>query len=144
KPVLAGEDEAARTETRNTAGWVLDNLLLLLHPFMPFITEELAQSRGRNEMLILSGWPGFDRGLADLAVAAEIDWMIRLVSEIRALRAEMNVPPGARIPALLQDASAETLRRLDIHRDTILRLARLSEIGPVSGAAPAGAVQLVV
>src|SRR5690606_38039257 len=100
--------------------------------------------RGRTGMLIRSDWPHFDPALADPAVAAEIDWLIRLVGEIRALRAEMNVPPGARIPALLQGASVETLRRLGVHRDTILRLARLERIEPLSGSVPAGAVQLVV
>ena len=143
KPILDGADADARTETQRTAGWVLDQILLLLHPFMPFITEELAQHRGRSELLICSPWPHYDERLSDSATAAEVDWVIDLVSGVRTIRAEMNVPPAARIPALLQGAGEETLRRLGAHRDYILRLARLERIEPLAGAAPAGAVQLV-
>src|SRR5690606_1596427 len=144
KPILDGADDAARKETQATTGWVLDRLLLRRHPFMPSVTEELAEKRGRTDPLITSRWPEPDAARADPAAAAEMDWVIRLITQIRAVRAEMNVPPGARITALLQGASDETLRRLDIHRGYILRLARLETIEPLSGEIPAGAVQVIV
>src|SRR5690606_34091579 len=99
----------------------------LLHPIMPFVTEELWEKMGRGESrpLIVSAWPEADARLVDEAAAAEMNWVIRLVGEIRAVRSEMNVPPAARIPLLVQGAEARTAARLDTHRDLIQTLARL-------------------
>ncbi|HYE01276.1 MAG TPA: class I tRNA ligase family protein, partial [Alphaproteobacteria bacterium] len=147
KPILNGTDEAAKAETRATTAWALEQILHLLNPMMPFITEELwdklAGPAGREKPLIVTRWPEYAAG-ADEAARAEMDWVIRLISTIRGVRNEMNVPAGAHIAALLKDAGAETARRLDTHRDLILRLARLASIDLHSGEPPKGAVQAVI
>ncbi|HWU94886.1 MAG TPA: valine--tRNA ligase, partial [Sphingomonas sp.] len=99
KPVLQSEGAEGAEETRAVAGWVLDQILVMLHPFMPFITEELWSKMGpRDHELIVAKWPMADARALDPSAAQEIDWLIRLVSEIRAARTELNVPPGARLP----------------------------------------------
>ena len=129
KPILNGSDEAAKAETRATAAWVMDQILLLLHPFMPFVTEELWQNTGeRKQWLIASAWPSY-KGLGDTAADAEMEWVIRFVSEVRSVRAEMNVPAGAKIACVLVGANAETRRRAAAWENEIMRLARLSSIG---------------
>ena len=100
KPILTGEDEAAKAETRATAAWVLDQILKLLHPFMPFITEELwahmvEHGVKRRALLALSEWPQYS-GLESREADEEIGWVVRVVSEIRSVRTEMNVPAGPR------------------------------------------------
>ncbi|HZS65311.1 MAG TPA: valine--tRNA ligase [Xanthobacteraceae bacterium] len=147
KPVLTGPDGAAKEETRATAAWALDEILKLLHPFMPFVTEELwrvtAEQRApRHHLLLIEAWPQHD-GLEDAAAEAEIGWVIDLVTAIRSVRAEMNVPPATQIPLLLAGASADTKARGQRWAEFIKRLARLSAIG-FADAAPAGSVQLVV
>ena len=149
KPILSGDDAAAGAETRAATGWVLDQLLHLLHPIMPFVTEELwgelaPEGAPRSGPLITSDWPVFAGGLADADAKSEMDWVVRVISEIRTVRAELNVPPGAKIPLLVKDAGAAGRKRLDTHGDLISRLARLDDIGLVDGAAPKGAVQAVV
>jgi valyl-tRNA synthetase len=145
KPILAGDDAAAAAETRATTAWALGQLLHLMHPVMPFVTEELWESlSGGGAALVTEAWPRYDDALIDRAAAAEIDWVIRLVSEVRATRAEMNVPVAARIPLLIKDAGATTRERLETHRDIVERLARLSESGIHDGAVPDGAVQIVL
>jgi valyl-tRNA synthetase len=144
KPVFQGGDDAAAAETRATAAWVLDRILILLHPFMPFVTEELWAEAKRTEMLISSRWP--EAGLApdDAAVQGEMDWVVRLISQVRARRAEMRVPAAVKIPLLLKDAGPDTLARLHTHRALICGLARLSSAGAADGEAPEGAVQDVI
>jgi len=146
KPLLMGDDEAAKSETRACVAWTLDQILKLLHPFMPFITEELwahmvEHGEGRSSLLTLSAWPMLE-GNEDDAADAEIGWVIELVSEIRSVRSEMNVPAGAKIPLLLVAADAKIRMRCDRHEDTIARLARLDEI-TFSDAAPKGAALIV-
>ncbi len=129
-------------ETRAVAGWVFDQILVLLHPFMPFITEELWHAMGRREGdLIVARWPQADARALDPDAAREIDWLIRLVSEIRAARAELNVPPGAKLALHVHDAAASTVARLARQTAAIARLAR---IDPVAGDAAAGAAAQVV
>ncbi|HKT16056.1 MAG TPA: class I tRNA ligase family protein, partial [Allosphingosinicella sp.] len=142
-PVLSPGDEAAE-ETRAVAGWVLDQILVMLHPFMPFITEELWHAMGeRSCELITARWPVPDARALDPLAGPEIDWLIRLVSGIRAARAELGVPPGARLGLHARDADAQTLTRLKTHGTAIGRLARIEAISP--DPAPAGgAAQLVV
>ncbi|MBD8679548.1 valine--tRNA ligase [Sphingomonas sp. CFBP 13720] len=146
KPVLQGGAEGG-DETRAVAGWVLDQILVMLHPFMPFITEELWHALAdpahpRSNDLIVARWPMADARAIDPAAAQEIDWLIRLVSEIRAARTELNVPPGARLPLYVRDASAATLARLTAQDAVLARLARVDRI---DGDAPAGgALQIVV
>jgi valyl-tRNA synthetase len=154
KPILNGTDEAAKAETRATTAWVLERILHILHPLMPFVTEELweqlfrdaqvGQGRGREGMLMSQPWPEFDPSLIDEEARAELDWVIRLVSGVRTIRSEMNVPVSAQIKVLLKDAGERTIRRLDTHRDVIQRLARLSSIVATQEAAPRDAVQTVL
>jgi valyl-tRNA synthetase len=146
KPVLMGEDGPAKDETRKTAAWVLDQILTLLHPFMPFVTEELwhAFERIRDTDLILGAWPTGLDGLIDVDATAELDWLIRLVTEIRSVRSEMNVPPGAKITLLTQGTSAATDARLAAHDEVLKRVARLEAVYKVDGTPPAGSIQTVV
>ena len=148
KPVLNGTDEAAKAETRAMTAWVLDTCLTVLHPFSPFITEELWAKLGevgpaRTGLLITTPWPKLPADWIEPKAEAEIDWVVDLVTQVRSVRAEMNVPPGARPPLTLAGASAETLDRLARHKDLILTLARLDSVTEVD-AAPAGAVPFVV
>jgi len=130
-------------ETRKVAGWVLDQILVLLHPFMPFITEELWSKMGpRDSELIVARWPMADARAIDPEASKEIDWLIRLVSEVRAARNELNVPPGTRMPFLVRDADATTLARLDRQAAAIARLARIDRIE--GGAPVGGALQVVI
>ena len=145
KPILAGPDAAAAAETRAAAAFVLDRALTLLHPFMPFVTEELwakrAPGEGRASLLMLAPWPG-QHGFQNAGADAEIGWVIRFISEVRSVRAEMNVPAGAKVPLVISGANAETEARVARHQETLLRLARLETIE--FGKPPAGAVQLVL
>ncbi len=146
KPVFSGTDEAAKAETRATTAWALEQILNLLNPIMPFETEELWRhlaDRG-DATLVTQPWPDYPAGLVDPQATAEMDWVIRLISAVRTIRSEMNVPPAAELPATLRDASAETKRRLDSHGALIRRLARLASI-EVSDAVPAkGSAQAVI
>jgi valyl-tRNA synthetase len=127
KPLLAGEDEIAKAETRATLAFVIDQAELLLHPFMPFITEALHQDRGGNALLALSRWPSLT-GLEDKSAEAEIGWIIEMVSEIRSARSDMNVPPGAEIPLVLVSASAQTSALAQKHAPLLQRLAKIGSI----------------
>ncbi len=153
KPLLTGPDGPAKDETRAMAAWALDEILKLLHPFMPFITEELwavtaEQGPQRSSLLTLSDWPK-PEGLVDAKAEAEIGWVIDLVSAIRSLRAEMNIVNAIPvvlvndIPLPLADTSAETNARAERWAEIIRRLARVSEIS-FAASAPEGSVQLVV
>src|SRR6185437_11618468 len=148
KPVLNGNDEDDKAEARDTAAWVLDRILQLLHPFMPFITEELwariaEHAVPRRSMLMLSPWPDLSGLPENEEARAEMNWLIDLVSGVRSVRAEMNVPPSARIALLLKDAGAETAKRLARHRDVALTLARLSS-ARVSSDIPENSAQFVL
>jgi len=129
-------------ETKAVAGWVLDQILVMLHPFMPFVTEELWSKLGvRDYDLIVAKWPIADARAMDPAAGKEVDWLIRLVSEVRSSRTELNVPPGARLAVYLRDASAETQARFDRLAPAIARLARIDR---ADGEATGGAAQVVV
>ncbi len=143
KPILSGTDEAAKAETRATAAWVLDQIFLLLHPFMPFLTEELWQkTAARKQWLMMSDWPAH-RGLGDAAADAEMNWVIRLVSGIRSVRSEMNVPAGAKIACVLVGAGQEARRRAGSWEAEIMRLARLSSLA-FEDQVPKHAAQMVL
>ena len=145
KSELQNGTAEAKAETRVVAGWALDRILQLLHPFMPFVTEELWQQTGKREaMLIESAWPELSEDLVDLSADAEMDWVIRLISEVRAVRAEMNVPAKAQIGLWLNGAGEENLRRLQDHAEAIIRLARLEGILEGDREVPTGAVQIVL
>jgi valyl-tRNA synthetase len=147
KPVLLGPDSPAKAETRAATAWVLDEILKLLHPFMPFVTEELwavtaEQGPRRERPLILAAWPQHD-GLDNASAEAEMGWVIDIITAVRSVRAEMNIPPATLTPLILINASAETRARADLWADVVKRLARVSDIS-FADAMPQGAVQLIV
>ena len=143
KPLFMGDDEAAKAETRATTAFVLDQALKLLHPFMPFVTEELwAQTGTRDSQLITAAWPQLD-GLTDTDAQAEMDWLIGLVTDLRRLRAEMNIPPGAQLDVAVIGASTETLARLERQDTLVKRMARLASV-TASDSAPQASAQTVV
>ncbi|HYD44110.1 MAG TPA: class I tRNA ligase family protein, partial [Phenylobacterium sp.] len=144
KPILNGDDEAARAETRATTAWALDEILKLLHPISPFLTEELWDKTAefgsaRDGLLITAAWPDLPQSYVDPAADAEINWLVALITEVRQVRAEMNVPPGARIPLAVIGADAEVSARLKRHGDLIRTLGRLDSIreaeAPAAGSA---------
>ena len=128
KPILGGTDEAAKKETQASAAWVLDQILVLLHPFMPFVTEELwQQTAPREHWLMEAEWPAY-KGLGDAKADAEIEWVIRIISEIRSVRAEMNISGGLKIPCVLVGAGKDSRRVAATWENEIIRLARLSSL----------------
>ncbi len=147
KPVLSGPDGAAKDETRATTAFVLDVALKLLHPFMPFLTEELWARTGevgpaRDGLLTLAAWPDLS-GLEAPDAVDEVGWVLDLITEVRSVRAEMNVPAGAQVPLVLVEASAATQARAKAWDDALRRLARLSSI-TFADAMPSESVQMVV
>ena len=132
KPVMTGEDAVLKAETQATAAFILDEILKLLHPFMPFVTEELWAETGktgpaRETLLIHADWPALD-GLAKPAADAEMEWLIAVISGIRSVRAEMNVPAGAKIALEIVGADDVTRSRTATHQTAIERLARISGV----------------
>ncbi|MGF6159872.1 valyl-tRNA synthetase [Ensifer sp. KUDG1] len=146
KPIFGGEDEAAKRESQACVAYVLDEIYKLLHPFMPFMTEELwAQTAGegqeRSTLLCHAEWPA--PSYADDTAADEINWLIDLVSGIRSVRSEMNVPPAATAPLIVVGANNLTRERLQQHAQAIGRLARVEHIDHAT-VAPRGSAQIVV
>ncbi|WP_036260520.1 valine--tRNA ligase [Methylocapsa aurea] len=147
KPLLQGADGPQKDETRAATAFVLDEIVKLLHPFMPFITEELwgikgAEGPARTSLLALTEWPWLD-GCENPAAEAEIGWLVDLVSEVRSVRSEMNVPAAALIPLVLVGANAEIEARAKIWEETLKRLARLSELS-FAAEPPEKSVQAIV
>ncbi|MBM3567308.1 MAG: valine--tRNA ligase [Alphaproteobacteria bacterium] len=145
KPVLGGGNAAAKAETQAVAAAVLGDLLRLLHPFIPFVTEGLWQrlvykSEGP---LMLGAWPTHATP-ADDGAGAEMDWVVRLISAVRAARAEMNVPAAAKLNLRLRGADAATAARLAAHQEEILRLARLESAQVGEAPAEKGDMQIVL
>jgi len=144
KPILNGDDEAAKAETRATMAWVFDQVLLMLHPIMPYVTEELwSKISDRNSMLMLADWPKLE-GLENADAEAEMDWVVRLISSVRTVRSEMNVEPKAQLTLRLKDASDVTLARLATNRDLIHRLARIEDSSALEGEVEKGSVSTVL
>ena len=146
KPVLNGPDSAEKEEVRATAAHVFGLLLRLLHPAMPFVTEHLWHEMGYGapNSLIRTAWPTTVT-VADADEAhAEIDWVVRLVTEVRSVRAEMRVSPSALAPIFLLGASKQMFEIADRWSDAIKRMARATTIGPLVGPSPPNAVQLVL
>jgi len=148
KPVLqSGEDGPARAETQATIAYVLDEVYGLLHPFMPFVTEELWAIKGevgpqRAGVLALGPWPRADFPI-DLAAEEELGWVVDLISEIRSVRSEMGVPPAALLPLTLVQAGDAMARSAGRWAETIKRLARIAEVD-FAEHPPAGSLQIVV
>ncbi len=147
KPVLQGEDASAADETRIVAGWVLDQIIVMLHPFMPFITEELwhamaAENGGRNYDLIVAKWPE-PKAAVDAAAKAEVDWLIKLVSEVRSTKVELNIAPGTKMTAHVRDGDDDLRSKITRQNAALDRVGRLETIS--FDPSPEGAsAQLVV
>jgi len=147
KPVLQGEDASAADETRTVAGWVLDQIIVMLHPFMPFITEELwhamaAETGGRDYDLIVAKWPE-PKAAVDAAAKAEVDWLIKLVSEVRSTKVELNIAPGTKMTAHVRDGDDDLRAKIARQNAALDRVGRLDTIS--FDPAPEGAsAQIVV
>ncbi len=142
KPIFMGEDEQEKAEAQACMAYVLDETYKLLHPFMPFMTEELfAHTASRSQLLCHADWPQAD--VADQDAADEINWLIDLVSGLRSARSEMNVPPSAVAPLVMVGANEATTLRMRRHEAAIRRLARVESI-EAADHAPKGAAQIVV
>ncbi len=143
KPAMAGPDAA---EVKATAAHVLGMVLRLLHPAMPFLTEELWEKFGYGPQgsLIHANWPEAVNVPGAEAARAELDWVVALISEVRTVRAEMNIAPSNTTPILLKDASAESLSRAEAWIDPIRRLARATEVQSLTGDIPKGVAQAVL
>ncbi len=140
-------DDAVVSEIRAATAWVLDQVLILLSPIMPFFTEELYQqmvARPKGTMLLTSSWPEYPSVFNYPGASEEMSWLIRFISEIRSVRSDMNVPAGAKITLLVKDASAQTRTRLESYDEIIRRMARLEKVELLTGAAPKGSVQTVL
>jgi len=147
KPVLQGADGPAKQEVRAVVSYVLDQICKILHPFMPFLTEELwgvtaDAAGGRDGVLALAPWP-VDPAVEAAAAESELGWVVELISGIRSARSETNVPAGAQIPLVLVGASEATRNAAGLWGDTIRRLARVSEIS-FADAVTGRAIQLLV
>jgi valyl-tRNA synthetase len=146
KPIFQSGGEAAKVETRATTAWARDQILKLLHPFMPFITEELWAATAptpRGTLLVLAEWPGIAAPKDAEAARAEMNWVIELIKGVRSVRAEMNVPAGAKVPLVMTGASADSAARLARHIDVIASLARLTS-AEAAPAIPKGSAQFVL
>ncbi len=143
KPILAEGDDSAKVETRATGAHVLGIILRLLHPFMPHITEALWAELREDEdrVLALSRWPVPE--FADAGAAAEINWLVELVSAVRSVRSEMNVPSAAKTQLVVMAQDGELVARLQRHKVAVERLARVEGIA-TNGQAPHHAAQIVV
>lgn len=145
KPVFMGEDEAAKAESQAVAAFVLDEVYKLLHPFMPFMTEELwdhtAGDVERESLICHAAWPA--PSFKDEEAAADVNWLIELVTGIRSVRSEMNVPASAIAPLVMVGTSDQTQARLARHESTLKRLARVGEI-TLTEDAPGNSAQIVI
>ena len=131
KPIFQGEDENEKKEAQACVAWVLEQVYKILHPFMPYMTEELwaltaTDKHKRNTMLALAPWP--DINFRDEKAAEDINWLIDVVGGIRSARAEMNVPAGAMAPLVIVEAGQTTKERVGRHEAAIKRLARIETI----------------
>tara|TARA_A100001015_G_scaffold96815_1_gene107504 strand:- start:5316 stop:7979 length:2664 start_codon:yes stop_codon:yes gene_type:complete len=147
KPILQGEDEAAKIEVQAAAQWGLQNALKLLHPFMPYVTEELWQeikpADATVKFLMLETWPQIPKDVLNKDADAEINWVIKAITIIRSVRSEMNVPAGSKIPLIVSASNDLTQERLTRHEDVLKRLARLDTVS-VQNNFPEGAIQSIV
>ncbi len=144
KPMFKSDDAAIVAETRATMAWAIDQCLIMLHPIMPYITEQLwGDIADRPKMLIHADWPTYGDELIDKAADEEMNWVIGLIESIRSVRAEMRVNAGAKIPMIQLELSDAGKAALKGNRVLIDRLARLSDISSAA-TAPKGAVTITV
>ena len=143
KPVLQAGDETAE-EVKKTTGWVLQQILILLNPFMPFVTEELYEQLISGEQQIVSmDWPEYDAALTEGCQSQQMNWFISLISEIRSVRADMNVPAGAKIQLMIKDADEYTQGFINKFQDILKAMARLESV-EFTDSAPKGSIQTIV
>ncbi len=144
KPLFQGDDAAAKAETSATLAWAIDQCLILLHPMMPFITEQLwGDIAERQKLLIHADWPTYGGELIDAEADREMNWVIGLIEQVRSVRAEMRVNAGAKIPMVQLALDAAGQGALDRNLSMILRLARIEELTQADEA-PKGSVTLPV
>ena len=143
KPVFMGEDESAKAESQAVLAHVLDETFKLLHPFMPFMTEELwgMTAERRETLLCHAPWP--QASFSDPAAADDVNWLIDTVTSIRSIRSEMNVPPATQAPLFVVGANEQTKDRLARHDAAVKRLSRVSDI-QLSDAAPKSSAQFAM
>lgn len=149
KPIFFGEDSALKTEIQKTAAWVLAQIYHFLNPFMPFITEELWSVLSDSpEPLITSPWPLSEKSLRNTLIqqdaVEEMGWLIRVITEIRASRSILNVPPAISLPLYINDAREEILERLSQHKSLIERLAHVESMNQSLSSHATGIIQCVV
>ncbi len=143
KPVLQGEDIDTKGETQAVMAWVLDACMTMLHPFMPFVTEELWSVTGHEGMLVHGVWPeDLAAQLVDEAAETEIRWTIAFIDAVRSARAQMNVPAGAIVPVVAVEWDSASQQAAESNMAAIQRLARIE--GIEDGAAPRGAIAVQV
>ena len=129
KPLLLDGDAATKAETQAVMAWVIDQCVVLLHPIMPFITEELWGTLGeRKKILAHTDWPTYGSELVDAAADAEMNWVIGLIEEIRSVRAQMHVPAGLKVPVVVRNMSEEAKAAYDGNEALIKKLARMDEL----------------
>ncbi|KGB83504.1 valine--tRNA ligase [Rhodovulum sp. NI22] len=144
KPLLLDGDDATKAETRATMAWVLDQCLILLHPIMPYITEELWGTLGaRQKMLVHADWPTYGTELVDDAADREMNWAIGLIEDIRSARAQMHVPVGLKLPMLQLELDATGQAAWSRNETLIKRLARIESLTPAD-ALPKGCITIAV
>ncbi|MBT6927225.1 MAG: valine--tRNA ligase [Marinovum sp.] len=144
KPLLSGEDAATKAETQATMAWVIDQCLLMLHPIMPFITEELWGSSGaRDKMLVHGDWPTYGAELIDAEADREMNWVIGLIDDIRSARQQMHVPAGLKIPMMVSGWDAAGKGAWARNEALIKKLARIESLTEVD-AFPKGCISIAV
>jgi valyl-tRNA synthetase len=132
KPLFGSEDEAVIAETRQTLGWVLDQCMVLLHPIMPFITEELwGKTAKRDTMLVHQDWPTYGLELVNEAADTEMTWVITTIENIRSARAQMNVPAGSKIPMVVTQFDDAARAAWEANETMIKKLARVVSLDQV-------------
>ena len=133
KPLLTSDDSELAEETRSTIGWALDQCLIMLHPFMPFITEEIwSKNANRAKLLVHADWPQFTAGeLADESADLETEWVIRLIEEVRSVRSQLRVPAGLKLNLLELESSADATARFKGNESLIKRLARIEDVSRI-------------
>jgi valyl-tRNA synthetase len=144
KPLLQGDDEAAKAETKATLSWTLDQCLILLHPIMPFITEQLwGDIAARPKMLVHGDWPTYGSELVDAAADREMNWVISVIEQVRSVRSEIRVNAGAKIPMVVLELDDLGRAALERNLPMIMRLARIDVLSEAAQA-PKGAITLPV
>ena len=144
KPLLNNEEQTVVDETKNTLAWVLDQCLILLHPIMPFITEELWSSVGKHQKLLIhADWPTYGTELIDSVADQEMNWAINLIENIRSVRGEMNVPAGLKIPLIMINLDNSKRPGWNFNTDLIMKLARIEKITE-NAKLPKGCVNITV